>query len=352
MNIMLPEQISELKLQSKQFRRTDPETYARVLREYAPVFDKYVAIDMYIKGIPPPRCEVCDARISVSKKQFKRCVTHSRINDTAMTYDAMCLAYPGTYVPWDGVKSRSDKIGVICPEHGVYYQVLRNRMHGMGCQKCYFKKKLGMYRVDRDDYLRRFSEVHKGFYDYSLVDIQGSENKIEIICPTHGSFWQAPIVHINGHGCPGCAKDAHCLKMQCDHERQLRRNFMAEYIKYNDVKTKNTSIELALKRYLDVLEIEYEQQYIIDDEYKNKWAYDFYIPSRHLLVETDGEYWHTSRRAYRRDTIKGQAAALSGYHLLRLSDLSLDFSKIWDDYDKIAEHTRAVMDRRVNILRS
>ena len=42
MNTMLPEQISELKLQSKQFRRTDPETYALVLREYAPVFDKYV----------------------------------------------------------------------------------------------------------------------------------------------------------------------------------------------------------------------------------------------------------------------------------------------------------------------
>ena len=30
------------------------------------------------------------------------------------------------------------------------------------------------------------------------------DKKVEIICPTHGSFFMTPRNHLNGHGCPDC----------------------------------------------------------------------------------------------------------------------------------------------------
>ena len=41
-------------------------------------------------------------------------------------------------------------------------------------------------------------------YDYSKVDYKTNKDKVCIICPEHGEFWQAPNGHLRGHGCPKC----------------------------------------------------------------------------------------------------------------------------------------------------
>lgn len=47
---------------------------------------------------------------------------------------------------------------------------------------------------------------HDYKYDYSKSIYINSKNKIEIICPIHGSFWQTVSNHIyNGRGCPKCS---------------------------------------------------------------------------------------------------------------------------------------------------
>jgi len=38
-------------------------------------------------------------------------------------------------------------------------------------------------------------------YDYSKVNYSGYTNKVEIICPVHGSFFQTPREHLSGAGC-------------------------------------------------------------------------------------------------------------------------------------------------------
>lgn len=49
------------------------------------------------------------------------------------------------------------------------------------------------------------TKVHNGKYDYSKVDYQGADIKIEIICPVHGSFFQKSYLHIlHKNGCPKC----------------------------------------------------------------------------------------------------------------------------------------------------
>lgn len=60
------------------------------------------------------------------------------------------------------------------------------------------------YTKEHFIYLSR--KIHGEKYDYSKVVYNGSRVKVEIICPTHGSFWQEPADHIRGRGCNLCNK--------------------------------------------------------------------------------------------------------------------------------------------------
>jgi len=59
---------------------------------------------------------------------------------------------------------------------------------------------------------------------------------------------------------------------------------------------KNTSIEIIIKSVLDSLNILYEQQYIIKG-----FVVDFYLPDYNLLIECDGDYWHSRPEQIKRD---------------------------------------------------
>ena len=64
----------------------------------------------------------------------------------------------------------------------------------------------GVVRSTRD-FIKRAKEIHDNKYDYHKVRYVNDSMKVEIICPKHGSFWQVPNSHLKGHGCPKCAND-------------------------------------------------------------------------------------------------------------------------------------------------
>lgn len=49
--------------------------------------------------------------------------------------------------------------------------------------------------------------IHRGKYDYSLVDYINKDNKVKIICPKHGIFLQNAGAHLRGKGCKACSMD-------------------------------------------------------------------------------------------------------------------------------------------------
>lgn len=55
-------------------------------------------------------------------------------------------------------------------------------------------------------YIQKFREVHGDIYNYSKVVYAHSQDKVEIICKQHGSFFQSPNNHSKGKGCPDCYK--------------------------------------------------------------------------------------------------------------------------------------------------
>ena len=91
-------------------------------------------------------------------------------------------------------------VKIICPEHGIFEQSLYNHKNGAGCIKCHKNMIL-----NNDKTLNQFKEIHNNKYDYSLVDFTSAKQKIKIICPEHGIFEQVANQHLKGYGCKKCS---------------------------------------------------------------------------------------------------------------------------------------------------
>lgn len=99
-------------------------------------------------------------------------------------------------------KTTHDKVCIICPEHGEFWQTPHSHVSGKsGCPYCAINRKMTM-----DIFLKKAEKVHKNKYDYSKVVLKTVMDKVCIICPEHGEFWQTPNDHVNSkRGCPKCA---------------------------------------------------------------------------------------------------------------------------------------------------
>lgn len=92
------------------------------------------------------------------------------------------------------------KVCIICPIHGEFWQTPYHHLHDKnGCPKC--AKNL---KYETEEWIKSAKKIHGDKYDYSKSEYIDSKTKICIICPKHGEFWQTPIAHIKGNGCPKC----------------------------------------------------------------------------------------------------------------------------------------------------
>ena len=98
-------------------------------------------------------------------------------------------------------------VTITCPIHGDFSMSPSNhvRQH-QGCPKCGNLKKGSYKKSNTEQFVNKSHQVHGDKYDYSKVNYINNHTKVCIICPKHGEFWQKPIDHLNGHGCPECAK--------------------------------------------------------------------------------------------------------------------------------------------------
>lgn len=96
----------------------------------------------------------------------------------------------------------SEKVVIICPEHGAFEKTPNKHLAGQGCPVCGRNRtKTGL-----DEFVRRAVSVHGDRYDYSEVVYQRKDVPVKIICPIHGPFMQTPHSHVVlGQNCPKCA---------------------------------------------------------------------------------------------------------------------------------------------------
>lgn len=97
----------------------------------------------------------------------------------------------------------SDSITVLCPDHGSFITTAAAHLkRSVSCVPCYRVQQ----RASLSEWIDACHLTHNSYYDYSKVQYEGYEAKVEIVCPKHGAFWQAANMHKNGTRCPRCAK--------------------------------------------------------------------------------------------------------------------------------------------------
>ena len=95
--------------------------------------------------------------------------------------------------------NNKQKIKIICPIHGEFEKTISKHRRGQGCQKC-----SKLYRPTNNEFINKCIEVHGNKYDYSLTKYINNSTKIKIICEDHGEFEQTPNNHLRGQNCPFC----------------------------------------------------------------------------------------------------------------------------------------------------
>ena len=108
---------------------------------------------------------------------------------------------------------------VSCPLHGDFETIPRNHLEGRECPICARITAASTKRMTVDEFIERAKRVHGDRYDYSKCVYSGYDEVIEIVCPEHGPFWQTPHDHLDGHGCPNC----------CGLRKSYKFNLLSEF---------------------------------------------------------------------------------------------------------------------------
>jgi hypothetical protein len=146
-------------------------------------------------------------------------------------------------------KGISNKVCIICPKHGEFWQTPHEHIRGCGCPLC-----ANNIKLTTEEFIKKAKQIHEEYYDYSKVEYNGSHNKVCIICPKHGEFWQTPCAHLLGCGCSLCYKIS--------------------------------KIEKEVKKLLDILNIEYSYQKKFS--WLGQQTLDFYLPDSNIAIECQG----------------------------------------------------------------
>ena len=111
------------------------------------------------------------------------------------------------------IRTKENKIIVICREHGKFEQKLSKHLQGQGCPNCRHNRKL-----DTAKFIQESENIHGQIYDYSETNFEKWDVKLKIKCKFHGFFHQTPNSHLQGNGCPECGqkilqRNSSCLNL-------------------------------------------------------------------------------------------------------------------------------------------
>lgn len=218
-------------------------------------------------------------------------------------------------------KNANTKVKIICSIHGKFLQIPNAHLRGQGCPLCNSK------RSNTKEFIKSSKKIHGKKFDYSNVKYINNYTKVEIVCPIHGSFFQTPHDHLHGNGCIKC-RGKNLSKLYAHTKFKFIENAIKKHGKrfgYKKVIYKNNRIlviitcklhgnfqqspsnhlkgigcpmchsskgEMKVLNFLKDKKIKFIKQKTftgcINPKTNYKLRYDFYIPSKNLLIEYDG----------------------------------------------------------------
>lgn len=233
-------------------------------------------------------CPVCSGRY-LNRNLFLQ-KAHAKHGDK---YDYSRVDYIDSKTP----------VCIICPKHGEFWQKPNGHLMGSGCRKCYEEATRIRLTKPVEDFLAIAWEVHKGKYDYSLVEYVNRRVPVKILCPKHGPFMQTPKSHIRGAGCPLC---------------------------------NNSFLEETVSRTLTQNHIPFIAQKTFDWlTYNGTLHLDFYLYEHNMAIECQGiqhfkpvEFWGGKEglaETKKRDRVKKHLLEKRGIKMLYFSNLGIKY---------------------------
>ena len=185
-----------------------------------------------------------------------------------------------------------------------------------------------------EKFIEKARNRHGNKYDYSKVEYRGSKEKVCIICPKHGEFWQYPQDHVRGNNCPLCANENRGSKQRLTKEEFIKKaqevhgnKYDYSMVNYKNANTKITIIcpihgefeqiwnnhlrgegcpkcnrskgENKVINFLISKNINYVEQYRINiDKEINPSGYafiDFYLPEYNIFIEYNGQQHYIAK---------------------------------------------------------
>jgi len=257
------------------------------------IFDQ--AVDRHLHGYG---CKFCAGNQKMTYEKFLE-----KIKNYNLSYELLIDK------KWwnQNYKNEQTEIPVKCKLcKNKYFLTISQIKHNKNCPICepkkttYEKFKFLAFQKHGNKYKYPFNEK------WWNQNIMSTMNKIPIICPKHGLFYQRIMNHIfEGNGCPSCA---------------------------------GSNNEEIIKNYLEKTGLKFIYQYKINYKGKN-YIYDFYIPKLNLLIEIDGhQHYHPvdfggkgeewARKKFREtkksDFMKNKIAFIENYKLIRIPYWELD----------------------------
>lgn len=108
------------------------------------------------------------------------------------------------------------KVKIIDPNYGEFWQSPMGHLQGQGHPAAGYLKAANKRKTPLVEFITQANLLHGNLYDYSKVDYKHCDEKVCIIDPEYGEFWQSPYQHLRSHGCPARTKDKKWL-VHIDH---------------------------------------------------------------------------------------------------------------------------------------
>lgn len=104
-------------------------------------------------------------------------------------------------------KTHHVKVEIGCRRcNNFFFQTPDNHKSGKGCLICNIGNIGKALRSNTDDFILKARKIHGNKYYYNKVNYIKNSIHVDITCPSHGDFSQAPSSHLSGVGCPSCAR--------------------------------------------------------------------------------------------------------------------------------------------------
>ena len=137
----------------------------------------------------------------------------------------------------------SEVNGVINRFYAISYLLATSLIFIIASKIIILKQVRNMKKLTQEEFIEKARLIHGDKYNYSKAIYKNYREKLCIICPKHGEFWQAAQHHLCNHGCPKCADNQ---KKSCQEFVEKAKNIHGNKYDYSKIEYRGNKIKVCI----------------------------------------------------------------------------------------------------------